>query len=240
MEQPAKSIRLTYEHVYQFLEWWEEDKLEFRPDLDEKKHHISAWNDDLELIFELKLPLPMPSILPEKRSLREYLKELPEEIPDYTILLVQVGAAAVGFYSDGEAIDHKAIKKYMKRHKRGKAQISYLNTRGKSKAGSRIRLANTVRFFEEINERLTDLEELYESSRILYSITPQLWGLMFASKVPVPFEKKDPRLIKIPRNVHVPDFEEMERLNEIYRDGYLWLPTEEIPEALGKIFEELE
>ncbi|MEO1451203.1 MAG: hypothetical protein AAFV07_16855 [Bacteroidota bacterium] len=44
----------------------------------------------------------------------------------------------------------------MKRHKRGKAQISYLNTRGKSKAGSRIRLANTVAFFEEINERLQD------------------------------------------------------------------------------------
>ena len=109
----------------------------------------------------------------------------------------------------------------MKRQKRGKAQISYLNTRGKSKAGSRIRLANTVRFFEEINERLTEWEEDLEPQRILYSCTPQLWGLLFGSQVPPPFEKKDPRLIKVPTDVHVPDHAEMMRINEFVLQGRL-------------------
>lgn len=239
MEQPKKSIRLSYEQVYELLETWKKDGCPLHLDMDEKKHSISGLNSDHAWVFELKLPLPMPAISAENRSLPHFLDTIPEEIPPYIILLVQVGAAALGYYSDGEAYDHKAIKKYMKRHKRGKSQISYLNTRGKSKAGSRIRLANTVSFFEEINKRLTDFEELYEAERILYSITPQLWGLMFGSKVNVPFEKKDKRLIKIPRDVHIPDFEEMEKINEIFKHGYLWLPTEEVPPQIQGILENL-
>ncbi|MEO0895981.1 MAG: hypothetical protein AAFY71_06255 [Bacteroidota bacterium] len=227
MQQPLDSIRLTYEEVYQSLHKWLEEAPFPYLQLDEKRHSVKVLNEEAEWVAELKLPLPMPAIEPENRDLAHYVKGLEEEIPSYIIMLIQLGAASVGFYEDGEALQHKAIKKYMKRHKRGKAQISYLNTRGKSKAGSRIRLANTVRFFEEINERLTDLMELYDVDRILYSTTPQLWGLLFGSKVEVPFDKKDKRLIKIPRNVNVPDFEEMERLNEICRDGYLQILTEE-------------
>lgn len=239
MEQPKKSIRLGYQQVYSLIQTWEEGGFSLRLDLDEKRHSISGLREDMGKVFELKLPLPMPGISPENRSISYYLDRLPKELPPYIILLVQVGAAALGYYADGEAYDHKAIKKYMKRHKRGKAQISYLNTRGKSKAGSRIRLANTVRFFEEINERLTDFEDLYEAERILCSITPQLWGLMYSSKVSVPFEKKDPRIIKIPRDVQTPDFEEMERISEIYQHGYLWLPTDEVPKELQGILENL-
>ena len=109
----------------------------------------------------------------------------------------------------------------MKRHKRGKSQISYLKTRGKSKAGSRIRLANTVRFFEEINERLTTYEEEYEPERMIYSCTAQLWGLLFQSKVPPPFEKKDPRLIKVPKDVNIPTYEELLNVNEFIQKGLL-------------------
>ncbi len=231
MEDVAHSIRLDYEEVYRLLEEWVDNPPEKGLSLDEKKHSIRGEG------FELKLPLPMPFISAEERNLSAYFNGLSPDIPPYIIMLVQVGAASLGYYEGGEVFQHKAFKKYMKRHKRGKAQISYLNTRGKSKAGSRIRLANTVRFFEEINERLTDYEELYDAERILYSITPQLWGLMFASKVPVPFEKKDPRLIKIPRDVKTPDFEEMERLNEIFRDGFLQIADSDIPEFLKGIGE---
>ena len=172
--------------------------------------------------WELRLPLPMPQ-LGEEEELDEYVNRIPEFPPAYLLLLMQMGAASLGYFEEGEVVVHKAFKKYMKRHKRGKAQISYLNTRGKSKAGSRIRLANTVRFAEEINERLTEWEDWYEPERIIYSCSAQLWGLLFQSKVPPPFEKKDLRLIKVPMDVKIPTHEELLRVNEFVLKGRLIL-----------------
>lgn len=140
------------------------------------------------------------------------------------IALVQAGAAALGYFEEGEAVHHKAIKKYMKRHSQGKSQINYLKTRGKSKAGSRVRLANTVTFFEEINERLTEWEEDYSPRKIMYSCTATLWGLLFQSKVPPPFTKKDNRLIKIPRDVQIPTYEELLHINHLSVAGWLTKP----------------
>ncbi|MEZ4777081.1 MAG: hypothetical protein R3D00_28150 [Bacteroidia bacterium] len=169
----------------------------------------------------MRLPLPFPAISDRDIPLSQYLQSIPEEIPAYMIALVQAGAAALGYFEEGEAVQHKAIKKYMKRHSQGKSQINYLKTRGKSKAGSRVRLANTVTFFEEINERLTEWEEDYAPQKILYSCTATLWGLLFQSKVPPPFEKKDHRLIKIPRDVQIPTFEELLRINRLSVAGWL-------------------
>ncbi len=189
--------------------------------LDAKKHLVGQYDEGHQPRFELRLPLPFPAIREEDQRLTQYLARVPEEIPTYVMALIQLGAAALGYFEAGEVWQHKAFKKYMKRHKRGKAQISYLNTRGKSKAGSRIRLANTVAFFEEINERLSEWEAAYEPERIIHSCTPQLWGLLFSSQVPPPFEKKDPRLIKVPTNVHIPDFEELQRINRFVLKGRL-------------------
>jgi hypothetical protein len=212
--------RLSYPETLALLTHWVEAEVPVA--LHAKKHLIGQYDETGEPRFELRLPLPLPAIDPEGMlSLADYLRQVPEEMPSYVLVLIQIGAAAMGYFEEGEAIQHKAFKKYMKRHKRGKAQISYLNTRGKSKAGSRVRLANTVAFFEEINERLTDWLEAYEPDRILYSCTPQLWGLLFSSQVPPPFEKKDPRLIKVPTNVHIPDFEELQRINRFAITGRL-------------------
>ncbi len=211
--------RLDYEETLELLTEWVEEGIPLG--LDRKKHLVGQYNEQGQPNFELKLPLPFPAITEEDLDLKTYLQRVPEEPPSYVIMLIQLGAAALGYFEEGEVVFHKAFKKYMKRQKRGKAQISYLNTRGKSKAGSRIRLANTVRFFEEINERLTEWEEDLEPQRILYSCTPQLWGLLFGSQVPPPFEKKDPRLIKVPTNVHVPDHAEMMRINEFVLQGRL-------------------
>jgi hypothetical protein len=60
---------------------------------------------------------------------------------------MQAGHSALAYFEDGEMRHHKVIKKYMVRGN-GKAQVGYLQTRGKSKAGSRIRLANTVSFLK--------------------------------------------------------------------------------------------
>ena len=218
---PEPSQHLTYEESLQFLE----DRLA-NPQahvlrLEAKKHKIIGYDREGEVKWQFRLPLPMPDLAEAEQNLERYLASVPDEPPDYVVALIQLGASALGYFEDGEVVVHKAFKKYMKRHKRGKAQISYLNTRGKSKAGSRIRLANTVRFFEEINERLTEWEEDYEPERIIYSCTPQLWGLLFQSKVSPPFEKKDPRWVKVPLDVGVPTFEELMRVNEVMLQGVL-------------------
>ncbi len=211
-----RSERYSYDESLTFLRE-EADSVE-RVELDHKRHRILSLGPMREVYWEFRLPLPFPAIELEE-SLDDYLDRVPEWIPPYMIVLVQAGAAAIGYFEEGEVVHHKAIKKYMKRHKRGKSQISYLNTRGKSKAGSRIRLANTVRFFEEINERITPWVEELEPERILYSCSAQLWGMLFQSKTPPPFEKKDPRLIKVPLDVNIPDFEELLRVNEMVIEG---------------------
>ncbi|MEO0470354.1 MAG: hypothetical protein AAF206_12075 [Bacteroidota bacterium] len=210
---------LSYEESLDFLREVEVEAGQ-RLEVDSKKHKLFLQTTDRSPIWRFRLPLPMPAIS-EAFDLSTYLIDQEEEPRPYVIAIIQAGAAALGYFEEGEVLHHKVIKKYMKRHKRGKSQITYLNTRGKSKAGSRIRLANTVRFFEEINERLTLWEETFEPERILYSCSPQLWGLMFQSKVSPPFEKDDTRLVKIPMDVHIPSFEEMLRVNEYCLHGSL-------------------
>jgi hypothetical protein len=220
MNEQALSYQEVLAHLRDWPETWAADRLRFL----EKKHKIQGESLDGTRLWELRLPLPMPPMTGAEESVDAYVQQLTDEVPTYLLVLVQMGAAAIGYVENGEMVVHKSIKKYMKRHKRGKAQISYLNTRGKSKAGSRIRLANTVRFFEEINEKLTEWEDWYEPERIIYSCTAQLWGLMFQSKVPPPFEKKDPRLIKVPRDVHIPSYEELLEINEFVQGG-VWQRT---------------
>ncbi|MFK7925653.1 MAG: hypothetical protein AB8H47_27130 [Bacteroidia bacterium] len=213
-----RSERYSYDESLTFLR--EQADLVERVELDHKRHRILSLGPLREVYWEFRLPLPFPAIQTEE-SLDDYLDRVPEWIPPYMIVLIQAGAAAIGHFEDGEVVHHKAIKKYMKRHKRGKSQISYLNTRGKSKAGSRVRLANTVRFFEEINERTTPWIKELEPERILYSCSAQLWGMLFQAKTPPAFDKKDKRLIKVPLDVNIPDFEEMLRVNEIVIEGVL-------------------
>lgn len=174
--------------------------------LDEGKHWIQHASEEVRY----RLPLVWPQAV-RGESIEEYTGRIPEENPSFLIIMVQLGAAAIGFVDEGEFLAHKAIKKYMKRQKRGKAQIQYLNTRGKSKAGSRVRLANTERFFEEINERLTDWGEMYdEPDYIFISCTPNVWGLMYAADPAPPFDRKDHRIRKIPYDVPIPDFEQLQ------------------------------
>lgn len=197
--------------------------------LDEKKHRLLGLDEAGETAFSLRLPLAWPAIPVERPELATYLAQVPEALPVHLLLLIQVGAAAIGCFDEEDVLAHKAIKKYMKRHSRGRAQIHYLNTRGKSKAGSRIRLANTERFVEEINERLAEWEEEYDPARILYSCSPQLWGLLFQADPPPPFDKKDPRLVKVPLDVNLPSYEELLRVQRLSRVGWL---TQQQPERV--------
>lgn len=224
MTTPIQKFSLANEDITKYLADWEDVKPKVIQ-LEPKKHALHILDESFEKIFTLKFPLTYPAL--GDYSFESYRVMIPEELPTYIIMLVQAGASALGYFEDGEVVAHKADKKYMIRQKRGKAQLSYLKTRGKSKLGSRIRLANTVRFIEEINERLTDWEELYEVERLMYSCSATLWGMLFQAKTPPPFDKKDPRLIKIPIDVNVPTFEELQRINELVMQGEVLVWKEE-------------
>ena len=82
------------------------------------------------------------------------------------------------------------------------SQIKHLNKKGKSRAGSRVRLASTIEFFENINYALTEVFDEYEVDRIAMACTPTLLPYLFGSKEKCPFDKYDARWYKIP--LHIP------------------------------------
>lgn len=132
----------------------------------------------------------------------------------YLLVLIQSGSASVGVYRQNECLRHKVFGAYMVRKKQGKSQVKYLKTKGKSRAGSRIRLASTVKFFEEINERLLQDMNAFSINRIALSCSKVLAPLFYGSKVVTPFEKTDERIISVPVDVKQPNFTEMTRVHK--------------------------
>jgi hypothetical protein len=130
----------------------------------------------------------------------------PEQV-HYVVLLIQSGNCAMGYFENGVNLDHKVFRAYMVRKKQGKSQIKYLKTKGKSRAGSRVRLAETVEFFENINERLQEYFSGRQIDRIALSCSKTLLPFLFDSKVATPFDKRDTRILKIPRHIHTPIYE---------------------------------
>jgi len=129
------------------------------------------------------------------------------------ICIVQSSMATVGLFKGDECLSHKVFSAYMVRKKQGKSQIKHLKTKGKSRAGSRIRLASGIEFFEDINTRLQSHFDAYNIERIIFSCSKILIPHFFGAKVPVPFDKKDDRLLGIPRHIEKPTHEEMMRTN---------------------------
>lgn len=164
-----------------------------------------------QVLFRLPLVLPPPgATLPEEN-----------DQVNYVILLIQSGNCALGYFENGRNLDHKVFRSYMVRKKQGKSQIKYLKTKGKSRAGSRVRLGETVEFFENINERLQTYFEEHEVHRIAISCSKTLIPYLFNSKVSTPFDKNDPRLFKIPKHIHTPIYEVMLDANRFLQRGEL-------------------
>jgi hypothetical protein len=130
-----------------------------------------------------------------------------EEVEHFLLVLVQSGAAAVGCFNAHHCLDHKVFKSYMVRKKQGKSQIKYLNTKGKSKAGSRVRLANAVQFFENVNMRVQECDESFAPERVAWACSKTLIPYLYDAHPPFPFAKDDPRLMKIPKHIPVPNYE---------------------------------
>ena len=152
----------------------------------EIQHNESSSGIEISLPIHLKFPDLSPAMV--------------------IILLIQSGHSAIGLMDQGLLLDHKVISTYMVRKKQGKSQVKYLKTKGKSRAGSRIRLANTTRFFENINQRLQGYFRIHHIDRIAMSCSKTLLPFLFSSRVSCPFDKKDERIYGIPKHVHRPNF----------------------------------
>jgi hypothetical protein len=167
--------------------------------------------------------LTFPPVLPKMYGgcAKDLLQQMHQATLTYTIVLIQAGAAAIGYYKNSELAKHKVIKKYMIRKSQGTSQIKHLKSKGKSRLGSRIRLKNSALFFEEINETLTEWDIVVQSETILLSLPINLMHFLFTADVPVPFEKKDPRVKKIPIDVNVPCFKELGHIHWLVSRGLL-------------------
>lgn len=171
--------------------------------------------------------------LPRLESLTHYIQRIPEEPPSCILLLIRAGQAALGFVEDNELLCHKVIRKYMVRKKQGKAQLTYLRQKGKSRAGSRVRLANSVAFFEDINQKLHEWDVEDHADRIFYSCNPRMWGHLFRASTKPPFSSEDRRLRKLGFDFHEPNFEALQRIQRWIQKGTL-TPVETESTEIGK------
>ncbi|WP_420387373.1 hypothetical protein [Roseivirga sp.] len=143
----------------------------------------------------------------------------------YVMLLVQSGSSSVGVFQNEKCLSHKVFSSYMVRKKQGKSQIKHLKTKGKSRAGSRIRLASGAEMFDNVNERLQKHFEEHDLSRIAFSCSKILLPHLFGAKVTTPFDKKDERIYKIPKHLHQPNFEVMLGMQRFLNLGELIIPA---------------
>jgi hypothetical protein len=189
-------------------------------EIDFKKNCIDLFDDNSGLLVQFKFPLVLnlsETIIKDKNLFNTYHSE----DSFYYVMLIQTGFAALGVFQNETPLKHKVIRKYMTRQKQGRSQLNYLKTKGKSRAGSRVRLTNAVSFFEEINERMNLWQKEYAQYPVLYSCTPMLWGMLFQSRIKPVFNKKDARLKKIPLDLRKPNIEVMQQAARYSLKGYL-------------------
>jgi len=180
---------------------------------DYEKHRIILLGEKGQEQVYFRLPITIPP--PPKFS------GLNSNQVNYIILLIQSGSCALGYFEDGKNLLHKVFRSYMVRMKQGTSQVKYLKTKGKSRAGSRVRLAETEEFFENINSRLQEYFKTYDIHRIAMSCSKILIPFFFNAKIATPFPKKDERIFKIPKHVHLPIYEVMMDVNKFLQKGEL-------------------
>ena len=173
---------------------------------------------------ELVLPLAAPAAVPGER-IGDYVERLEPVDEVQAVLLLRAGAMAFGCWRGEELVQHKAVRKYVVRGN-GRSQATHLKTRGKSRYGSRLRLQNWKSLLGETNERLADCEAQFGPfARIFYGVPVRVWSDLFEGAPPPPFEREDPRLMRLPLHVHRPDHAELLRVRDRMRAGRVVLSS---------------
>lgn len=163
---------------------------------------------------ELILPCSPPPILDCAASLTcgEMVKHLASP-KVFLLVLVQAGHAALGVGRGQELIESKVIRKYMVRKTQGKSQLSYLESKGKSRLGSRIRLQQSKIFFHELDRLIEGWEKNEKIDVIFLSCSAKLKGVW--AEHGGMFDKADSRLRKVPLDVHRPNHGELVRVHRL-------------------------
>lgn len=179
-------------------------------DIDPGKNELLFYRGEANVLkFRLPISFASPQNGPDAgRDLRHHV-----------LVIVRSGMAAVGCFEGGKVKDHKVFRAYMVRKKQGKSQLKYLKTKGKSRAGSRLRLAQSLDFFSDINARLGEYFRNFDIDRIGLSCPTTLIPHFFGSKTPPPFPKRDPRILKIPKHIQNPTYEALLQTNRFLLQG---------------------
>lgn len=172
-----------------------------------QKKTITYYDSEHNKILIVRLSIDL-NYVPEENSVIKL------DFINHLILLIKSGIASIALFENTELMDHKVFRAYMVRKKQGKSQVKYLKTKGKSRAGSRVRLQETLDFFEEINLRLISYFEQYRIDLIAINSSKILLPFLFESKSKTPFEKKDVRLYKIPKHIATATHENLLEVNE--------------------------
>ncbi|NLR93596.1 hypothetical protein [Flammeovirga agarivorans] len=191
-----------------------------------KDSHTIEYLENSEIQYSLRLPWQLNT----QFEARDVV---------YVICIIQTESASVGLVKNDEIVLHKTFSTYAVRKKQGKSQIKYLKTRGKSKAGSRLRLANTINFFEHINERLTEYFKDNTVEKIAFSCSKILIPYLYSSKVACPFDKKDERIYKVPKHLSNANFEDLQMVHQLLSKGELIIKEDnkdEAEEMLQEVF----
>ncbi|WP_155906973.1 hypothetical protein [Lunatimonas lonarensis] len=200
----------------------------WRHSYEEEKHQLRYQSEYGDLFFRLPIHLNF-----EERTSKGSFVTL-----NYLIVIIESGLAALGYFEDSDTIHHKVFRAYMVRKKQGKSQLKYLKTKGKSRAGSRIRLAESLQFFEDINQQLTEYQNTYRIDKIAVSLSTTLVPFFYGAKTRPPFEKTDPRLFHIPRHIASCTYENLEKTRTFLRTGELKFPLEASP-VVQKLLQQL-
>lgn len=200
MKIPQTQV-IPYEQVLQIVNQVEEKgwKITFLPE----KQQLIIENE-VSWLAKLFLPWTM-TWLPEGKF------QILDDV-HYCLTLVRAGQAAVGYFHQGNLLDHKVFRGYLVRQKQGKSQFKYLKTKGKSRAGSRIRLEETLLFFNEINERLQVYAKQYPLNFWGLGCAKTLWPLLFDGEITAPFTSKSSELIELPYPFSKGSYEELQEL----------------------------
>jgi hypothetical protein len=179
---------------------------------DEKGWEIRYLPEKHQLLLENKVSWLAKLFLPWTMTWLPEGKFQVQEDMHYCLTLVRAGQASLGYFHQGKLLDHKVIRGYLVRQKQGKSQFKYLKTKGKSRAGSRIRLEETLVFFKEINERLQVYAKQYPLNFWGLGCAKTMWPLLFDGEVKPPFTSKSAELIELPYPFTKGSYEELQEL----------------------------
>ena len=217
MKIPQTQV-IPYEQVLQIVNQVEEKgwKITFLPE----KQQLIIENE-VSWLAKLFLPWTM-TWLPEGKF------QILDDV-HYCLTLIRAGQAAVGYFHQGNLLDHKVFRGYLVRQKQGKSQFKYLKTKGKSRAGSRIRLEETLLFFNEINERLQVYAKQYPLNFWGLGCAKTLWPLLFDGEITAPFTSKSSELIELPYPFSKGSYEELQELELRLQQFHLLLSPLAVP-----------